>query len=229
MLWLAVESATLVASVAVGKGDRILSEVNSHSSLTHSERLLPMIDQALALAGAELSGMQRLVVSSGPGSFTGLRIGLATVKGLGHALGLPILSVSTLEALAWQQSPADENLIVPLLDARRQQVYAAAYQRRTAGLATVQPPQAVALRDLLSTLQGKVLFVGEGAIIYRSQIAECLPEARFASPLHNWPRAASLALLAACDQRSPVTVEQLHPLYLRASSAEQKLQRQGKE
>ncbi len=230
MLWLAVESATLVASAAVGAGDRILSEVSSHSRLTHSERLLPMIDQALSLAGVELSSIARLVVSVGPGSFTGLRIGLATVKGLGHALRLPVIPISTLEALAWQQPHTAEPLVVPLLDARKQQVYAAVYRIGPDDLEIIQPPQAIALNDLLASLPDQpALFTGEGACIYRAQIVDRLPQARFASPLNNWPRAASLALLADQAERAPVEVQQLHPVYIRASSAEQKLQQRHKE
>lgn len=222
MLWLAVESATLVASVAVGRGDRILSEVTSHSTLTHSERLLPMIDQALTLAGVSVQQLQRLLVSVGPGSFTGLRIGLATVKGLAHALGLPVTPVSTLEALAWQQQTQD--LIVPLLDARKQQVYAAIYRLQADGLEIVQPPKALPLSELLPQLsQQAVLFVGEGASVYRTWIVEQLPAARFTTELHNWPRAGSLAQLAWHDGRPSVESELLHPDYLRASSAEQKL------
>lgn len=222
MLWLAVESATLVAGVAVGRDDRILCEVTSHSALTHSERLLPMIDQALSLAGTDVAQLERLVVAVGPGSFTGLRIGLATVKGLAQALGLMVTPVSTLEALAWQQQTSD--LVVPLLDARKQQVYAAAYRRQLLGLQTIEPPQAVALSDLLTRLSGQsVLFAGEGAAIYRSEISRQLPTAQFAAPLHNWPRAGSLALLAWQDGRAPVESALLHPDYLRASSAEQKL------
>ena len=222
MLWLAVESATLVASIAVGDDETIIAEVTSHSARTHSERLLPMVDQALALAGISLAQVDRLVVSAGPGSFTGLRIGLATVKGFAHARQLPIYPVSTLEGMAWQQQT--EGLIVPLLDARKAQVYAAVYRRQANGLLTVLPPTAIALTELLQNVGCQpALFVGEGASLYRQRIITEVPASRFSSALHNWPRAGSLALLAWQDGRQPVDVKLLRPDYLRASSAEQKL------
>lgn len=222
MLWLAVESATLVASVAVGDDETILAEVTSHSALTHSERLLPMVDQTLKLAGIALAEVSRLVVSAGPGSFTGLRIGLSTVKGLAHARQLPIYPVSTLEALAYQQQT--ELPIVPLLDARRSQVYAAVYRRSEHGLIAVMSPMAIALTELLQNIGNQpMLFVGEGASLYRERIIAEAPKASLSSALHNWPRAGSLALLAWQDGRQPVDAKLLHPDYLRASSAEQKL------
>lgn len=222
MLWLAVESATIVASVAVGRDDLILAEVTSHAALTHSERLLPMIDQALVMAGVALPAVDTLIASAGPGSFTGLRIGLATVKGLAHARGLPVYLVSTLEGLAWQQQHV--GVIVPLLDARKQQVYTAVYSRNDGGLQTLLPPTALALSELLQYLDRQsVLFVGEGSYLHQQQIAASAVSATFAGPLHNWPRASSLAAVARQDGRLPVDIQLLHPDYLRASSAEQKL------
>lgn len=226
MLWVAVESATLVASVAVGRDQQILAELTAHSQLTHSERLLPMLDQALDLAGVGFDQVSGLVVSAGPGSFTGLRIGLATMQGLAHARSLPVFLVSTLEALAWQQQTVGD-LVVPLLDARKGQVYAAAYRREPSGLLTVRPPVAIALTELLPqlALEQPVRFVGEAAWIYRQSILAQRPDAIFADSLHNWPRAGSLASLALHDRRPPVALQLLHPQYLRLSSAEQLAQR----
>lgn len=222
MRWLAIESATLVASVAVGSDNQVLAEMTSRVALTHSERLLPMIDQVLRLGEMKLTDIDSIAVSAGPGSFTGLRIGLATAKGLAHAYRTPLYAVSTLDALAWQQ-PA--GVVVPLLDARREQVYTAIFERQEDGLATLMPPAAMALSELLASplLQGTpVRFVGEGAAIYKEQILECFPQALFANPLHNWPRAGSLALVALASGHPSVTVEELRPVYIRASQAEQK-------
>jgi tRNA threonylcarbamoyladenosine biosynthesis protein TsaB len=189
--------------------------------LTHSQRLLPMLDQALALAARSIRDVQRLVVSGGPGSFTGLRIGLATAKGLAHAGDIPVVLVSTLEGLAFMQPWP--GLIVSLLDARKQQVYAAIYRKENGKLIAVLPPAVMALNDLLQQLSDEpALFVGEGAFIYRGQILAGAPQATFAEALQNWPRASSLALLAESEQRPPTPIESLHPDYLRASSAEQK-------
>lgn len=223
MLWLAIESATLVASVAVGEDTRVMAEITSQVALTHSERLLPMIDQVLKLAEVELSNLDGIVVSAGPGSFTGLRIGLATAKGLAHARACPLYAVSTLEALAWQQPTG---IVVPLLDARREQVYTGIYRRTELGLDTLLPPAALALQELLQShlpLGEPFRFVGEGALLYRPQIIAHSANALFANPLHNWPRASSLALVALSDERPPTTVSELRPVYIRASQAEQKL------
>jgi len=185
-----------------------------------------MIDQALALAGCELAAIEGIMVSAGPGSFTGLRIGLATAKGLAHAQPRRLFAVSTLEALAWQQP---EGIVVPLLDARRAQVYAAIYRRTLGGLEPLLSPTALPLAELLQSplLQAEpVRFVGEGARLYRDQIVASQPHALFANPVHNWPRASSLALVALALGRPPVGVAELSPMYIRASQAEQKLERQ---
>lgn len=225
MLWLAIESATLVASVAVGEDTRVLAEITSRVALTHSERLLPMIDQVLGLAEVGLDSLNAIAVAAGPGSFTGLRIGLATAKGLAHARNYQLYPVSTLEALAWQQP---QGLIVPLLDARREQVYTGIYRRNESGLALLMPPAAMPLQELLESEQlssEPVRFVGEGALLYQSIILTHLPNALFANPVHNWPRASSLALVALADGRQPTTVGELRPAYVRASQAEQKFGR----
>ena len=183
-----------------------------------------MIDQVLGLAEVELSSIDGIAVSAGPGSFTGLRIGLATAKGLAHAQGSQLYAVSTLEALSWQQ-PA--GIIVPLLDARREQVYTGIYQRSGVGIATLMPPAALPLEEFLQSHLPKedeaIRFVGEGASLYRPQILAQVPHALFANPQHDWPRASSLALVALADGRQPETVGALRPAYIRASQAEQQL------
>lgn len=225
MLWLAIESATLVASVAVGDDTRVLAEVTSRVALTHSERLLPMIDQVLHLAEVELDNLDAIVVAAGPGSFTGLRIGLATAKGLAHPRNFRVYAVSTLEALAWQQPVG---VVVPLLDARREQVYTGVYRRSERGLTTLLPPTAMPLQELLQSpllAEEPVRFVGEAALLYQSVIQAGYPGAFFANPLHDWPRASSLALVVLASGQEPVAVSEISPTYVRASQAEQKLGR----
>lgn len=223
MLWLAIESATLVASVAVGTGTKIRAEMTSQVALTHSERLLPMIDQVLNLAGVQLKDIEGIVVAAGPGSFTGLRIGLATAKGLAHARSCPLYAVSTLESLAWQQP---SGIVVPMLDARREQVYTAIYRRNESGLINILEPTAMPLKELLQahlSAGEEVRFVGEAASLYQEQITNQVGNALFADQLHNGPRAASLAFVALGSKREPVSIEELRPTYIRASQAERKL------
>lgn len=219
MHWLAIESATLVASVAVGRDSQVLAEVSSLTQLTHSQRLLPMVDQALQLGGVTVGSLDAVVVSAGPGSFTGLRIGLSTAKGIAHARQLPLIPVSTLDALAWQQT---SGFIVPLLDARRSQVYTAVYERLTEGLRIIMPPSAIGLAEFLEqhVPKGRVVFTGEGAVLFRSEIERRVAHAEFSTELHSWPRASSLASLAIARQQAGVSPAELHPIYLRASAAE---------
>src|SRR5713226_2055195 len=129
MKLLGVESATLSGGVALLDGDRLLGEITLNIAITHSERLLSAVDRLLADCGLAPSDLEGLAVSVGPGSFTGLRVGLATVKGLAMALGLPVAPVPTLDALACNLPFADAT-VCPLLDARKGEVYCSLYRWR---------------------------------------------------------------------------------------------------
>jgi len=119
---LGIESASLTASVAVVEGEALLAEYTLNHKKTHSQTLLPMIDQLFAMAEIDKNGLDAIAVSMGPGSYTGLRIGSATAKGLGQALGKPLVAVPTMDAMAYGFCQTDA-LICPIMDARRNQVY----------------------------------------------------------------------------------------------------------
>src|SRR6266498_5219241 len=194
MKLLAVESATLSGGAAILDGDRLLGEITLNIAITHSERLLSAVDRLLADCGLAPADLEGLAVSVGPGSFTGLRVGIATVKGLAMALGLPVAPVPTLDALA-SNLPFADAPVCPLLDARKAEVYLSLYrwnedrmERQWEYLAL--PPSAAAER-----LEPPVIVVGDG-------VAACLPflshlgaRLRVAPASHSAPSAAVVGRL----------------------------------
>lgn len=219
---LTVDTATSCGSVAVSRGETILGEILLNIKSTHTDRLLVTIRQLLTDTGVALEDLDALGVVVGPGSFTGLRVGVATVKGLALALEKPVAGVSSLRTLALQVPFSCHPLCV-LLDARKNEVYAGLYGWEggmpvSFSEEAVHPPE-----KLLQSLEGEVLFVGDGALAYRTLIVRQLgARAHFIPwPLHL-PRASSAAALALADLRQDRTLplELLTPRYIRLSEAE---------
>jgi tRNA threonylcarbamoyladenosine biosynthesis protein TsaB len=170
MLVLGIESATAVASVALVDENGLAGEISLNRGLTHSQQLLPMVDALLAQGGCSAGQVEGLAVSAGPGSFTGLRIGMSLAKGLAQGWGVPIAGVSALEALAWQSSERD-GLISPLIDAFRGEVYAALYRKDRRTVTLVREPQSVlpeTWRQILRSFNEPVVLAGNGAKRYAS-------------------------------------------------------------
>lgn len=214
---LAVETSTLAGGVALLDGDRVLGELVLDVRATHSERLMPAIDRLLGEAGWGPAELEGLAVAIGPGSFTGLRIGLSAVKGLALALGIPVAAVPTLDAMA-ASLPFAALPVCPVLDARKGEVYASLYrwngqamERQWAYLALV--PDALAAR-----LTEPTVVLGDGARLIRS------PHARLAPPHRRLPSPAAVGVLGLCRLRAGEHVPpgELVPLYLRPSEAELK-------
>lgn len=195
---LAVETSTLTGGVALLMGESLVAETTLSVSVQHAERLMPAIDRLLSDSGVSLGEVDLLAVAAGPGSFTGLRVGLAAVQGLAAATGKRAVGVSTLQALALAGSHF-KGTVVPLLDARRGQVYAAAFRPGPVPR-TLLEDRAVGLPELLSEiarLPGPYLFVGEGAFVYRDSLEKWSGgEKVIASPALGHPRAAYVGLLA---------------------------------
>ena len=217
---LAVETSSLAGGVALLDDERLVAEYLLDVSVTHSERLMAAVDQALAGArwtGRDLGG---LAVAVGPGSFTGLRIAVSTAKGLALALGLPIAAVPTLDAMAaalpWAALP-----VCPVLDARKGEVYASLYRWDGAGMHREWEYLALAPEALAARLGEPTLVVGDGAAAVRS------PHARTVPPPRRLPSPACVGMLGLDRQRRGETVPAatLTPLYLRPSEAE--LKRRG--
>lgn len=240
---LAIESSGLVASAAILNDEKLVSEYTMNNKQTHSQTLLPMIDEIVRAAGMDAADMDYIAISRGPGSFTGLRIGSATAKGLGLALKKPIIEVPTLEALAWNLYGCRQVLICPIMDARRQEVYSGVYRFIPAAdaapdefvLETVREETAGPLEELVGYLNGcgtEVIFTGDGVPVYRELIREKMSVPfSFASKTELLQRASSVAELGLryAMQGKAVTAEEHSPVYLRVSQAERESLMKGKQ
>lgn len=223
---LAIDTSTSFASIAVAANEQIVAESLVNTNRTLSARLVPEIERLLASTGLTVAGIDLFASSLGPGSFTGVRGGVATIQGLALATGKPCAGFSSLAMLAMNFS-LSTTLVCPMLDARKSEAYAALYDCSGAIPSPhindcVLPP--AALLDQIAALTGQqVIFVGDGALRFRDQIFERLgDQAIFAPfPLHS-PHAANGALLALHAFRNGESLEpsQLLPVYLRASDAE---------
>jgi tRNA threonylcarbamoyladenosine biosynthesis protein TsaB len=239
MLILALETATASCTVAVVQDDRLLAELTLHVPRAHSTRLMPLVAQAVAESGVERRDLDAIAAGIGPGSFTGLRIGLATAKSLAYALGKPAVGVPTLLATAYGTG-AQTGLVVPLLDARRGEVFAAAYvpgDRSPSTWAEVMPPSALPLAELAERIRAlrtglrhtwqPVLLCGDAAAGRAPLFGEtaCEAPAGVALP-RGWAVAAiarerlSRAMPEGAGAAFPP--DALAPLYLRRSAAEEK-------
>jgi tRNA threonylcarbamoyladenosine biosynthesis protein TsaB len=243
-LVLGMETATFCGSVALLADDRLIGSRTLNSSATHSARLLQSIAELLAEADVPLGNVTGIAVSIGPGSFTGVRIGLSAAKGLAFAQRIPMVGVSTLEALA-VRAGRDPRLICPVIDARRNETFVAAYRwPRGADLPRLVVPPGVmpierfldcllaarsatrdrhfAIRNPQSAIRGRCLFLGDGALRYRKPIESRLGQlASFAPPHRILPSAEEIAWLgrrrlARGEFDDPAVLE---PVYIRSSDA----------
>jgi len=227
---LGLDSSGLVAGVAIVEDNVLLAEYTTDYKKTHSQTLLPMLEELRNMIELDMDTIDAVAVASGPGSFTGLRIGSATAKGLGLALDKPVVEVPTLEGLAWNLWGTD-CLVCPLMDARRNQVYAAAYEFQAEGegfqLLTVveqMPINIIELIEKLNRLQREVIFLGDGLPVYLPVIREYIRiPFRLAPAGRNRQRAANVAALGAVyyAQGRAVDAAMHRPEYLRKSQAEQ--------
>ena len=221
---LGIESSSLVASVAIVEDGITMAEYTVNFKKTHSQTLLPMIDEMVNLLGIELSTLDAIAVSGGPGSFTGLRIGSATAKGLGLALDKPLIHVPTLDAMAYGIYGSSD-IICPIMDARRNQVYTGLY-RFERDFTVVMEQDALDIGDLagnLNSMGERVIFLGDGVPVYQNLIEEKLTVPFDFAPAHlNRQRAASVAALGAVYFAEGKTESAMEhkPDYLRKSQAE---------
>ena len=223
MTILAVDTSGPWAGAAIMEDGVVTHEIAACHGLTHSQTSLPMIDQALTAAGLTPADVDLFAAVTGPGSFTGVRIGVCEAKGLAHAVGKKIVGVDALEALA-VNAFGFPGLICPILDARRSQVYCAAFRFAAGPLPLrVLPDDALPLSDFLGRLPGdeKCLFLGDGLKVHFPAIRAALGERALAAPANMaYLRAASACVIA--DARADEALEPmaLEPTYLRAPQAE---------
>ena len=229
---LALDSSGLVASVAVVEDNNLLGEYTINYKKTHSQTLLPMLDTVAKMIELDLNTLDAIAVSGGPGSFTGLRIGSATAKGLGLALDKPLVHVPTIDALAYNMWGTTDQ-VCPLMDARRQQAYTGLYEFRENELNTLIPQCAVGIDEIIECVNQtgrKTIFLGDGVDVFHDYIEKhCVVPYAFAPANNNKQRAASVAALGAVmfEKGQVETAGEHKPDYLRLSQAER--ERQEKE
>jgi len=249
MLVIGIESSALVASVAIAEDDRLVAEYTMNNKKTHSQTLLPMLDEIVKASGIALGDIDAIAISRGPGSFTGLRIGSATAKGLGLALDKPLIEVPTLDAMAFDLYGAAGSLICPIMDARRQEVYSGIYEfvpvSRLDGERLKYAPKAEPLKgedplvlvntvpesagpvtgviEKLNAMGRSVIYLGDGVPAYAELIAQGMKVPySFAPAQLSRQRAGAVAILGMRMLGHGLTVGAAEhaPTYLRVSQAE---------
>ena len=224
MLILAFESSARPASCALLQDGKLLSQYSQCSALTHSRTLLPMAEDMLKNAELTIGDVDLFAVAHGPGSFTGVRIGVSTVKGLAWAANKPCVGVSTLEAMAWHGLAAG-GVVCPVMDARRGQVYNALFEIRNGKPVRLCGDRPIALEELapqLRELESPAFLVGDGAAITAKYLETVGIPFRMAPENLRWQSAWGVAM--AASEREPGTADSLLPVYLRLSQAERERQ-----
>lgn len=224
---LAIDSSGMTASAAVAVKEAVLAEYTTNYKKTHSQTLLPMIDEIVKMTETDLTELDAIAVTAGPGSFTGLRIGSATAKGLAQALGKPLIAVPTTEMLAWNLC-GSESLICPLMDARRSQVYTGLYRwnKEKGVMDCLLEQRAGAVEDIVSEInriREPVIYLGDGVDAYKTVLEQKTAVPFSFAPLHmSRQRAASLAACAFSYAERGIMQDaaEFAPIYLRKPQAE---------
>ena len=226
---LAIDSSGLVASVALIADAECIAEYTINYKKTHSQTLVPMLEEIKKMIDLDLGDIDAIAVAAGPGSFTGLRIGSATAKGLGQALKKPLISVPTVDGLAYNLY-GTEKIICPLMDARRNQTYTGLYEfcrkEEKLELKVIEPQCAVLLDEIINKINERnreVIFLGDGVPVFKKQIQEKVKVPfTFAPPCCNRQRAAAIGTLALeyMKQGKAEKASEHQPEYLRLSQAE---------
>ena len=229
MKLLAIESAALTASAAVYHDGVISADYTVTYQKTHSETLLPMVEEVMGMTGLTASDLDAVAVSAGPGSFTGLRIGAAMAKGIAFAADIPLIPVPTLDAMAYR-AYGSAYVIAPIMDARRSQVYTGLYSFEEDRFIIHEGASAKGIEEqiadakaLSKTLGKKIFYLGDGVPVFKEKILEQLGEqAIFAPPHMNFQNAAALAAYGALlfEEGKTVSADVFVPTYLRKSQAE---------
>ncbi|MEE1008758.1 MAG: tRNA (adenosine(37)-N6)-threonylcarbamoyltransferase complex dimerization subunit type 1 TsaB [Agathobacter sp.] len=229
---LALDSSGLVASVAIVEDDNLLGEYTMNYKKTHSQTLLPMLDEVAKMIELDMNSLDAIAVSKGPGSFTGLRIGSATAKGLGLALNKPIVSVPTIDAMAFNMWGA-KDLVCPIMDARRQQTYTGLFEFKDGKMNTIIEQSVLMIEEIIEKINEigkKVIFLGDGVDVFKDYIKENIKVPyEYALANNNKQRASSVAVLGEImfKEGKDELASEHKPDYLRLSQAER--ERQEKE
>ena len=220
MLILGIETSAKACSAALCRDGELLAQSYARTGLTHSRTLLPMIEDMLANTETPKDAVDAIAVAQGPGSFTGIRIGISTAKGLCWGLDAPAIGVSTLEAMAQNLAHTD-GLLVCAMDARRSQVYNALFEAKHGVLTRLTPDRAIAVAELAEELRGesrRLLVLGDGGRLCHDGLAQLGVESELAPAQLLYQNAVGVGL--AAEHGTPLSAQELAPVYLRISQAE---------
>lgn len=228
MIVLALDTSTMISSCAVLDEEQVLGEYSLNQNETHSENLVPMIKEVLENLDLKVEDIDLYGVAIGPGSFTGLRIGVAIVKALAHVFDKPVVGVSTLEALAYNLP--NHKIIVPMIDARRDRVYTGIYTWQDGRIKTIMEPTVLEIDKLLDILEGydELIVNGNGSVIHKEKINDRLKgKVRFSTMGNNFCRAISVGELALIKYKGGYVDNfySLVPEYLKESQAQADLKK----
>ena len=224
---LAVDTSATAASVAIAEENKLIGEFSIDTALTHSRTLMPMLEQLLKNTGSTIDDIEALAVNAGPGSFTGVRIGVAAVKGLAFSKNLPCVSVSTLHSMAYNMLGCD-CIVCGVMDARCSQVYNALFRVGGEKVTRLIEDRALSLSDLkqeLKSIKEKIILVGDGAVLCSNYLGKELDNVVLA-PFNKRVQTASSVAYAAFEklkQGEKLTAQQLMPVYLRLPQAQREL------
>jgi tRNA threonylcarbamoyladenosine biosynthesis protein TsaB len=227
---LAVDTSGKVLSIAVCDENSVIAEYTINYKMTHSEQLLPCIDQILKQTSIDIQSIDLFAVAEGPGSFTGIRIGVSTIKGFAYSLQKPIVSINALEALCYNINPYKMN-VCAILDARNNQVFCGIFKPNEMKYDKVIDYSAVTITELVKTIKDMnviTAFVGDGSIIHRDCIKDQLSGlAYFPYNTNSYQRASNIAILALNEYKEGRCSDSISlvPFYLRKSQAEQQLEK----
>ena len=224
---LAVDTSATSASVCVAQENKIIGEFSINTALTHSQTLIPMIEQLAEKTGVTLDNIDAIAVNAGPGSFTGVRIGVAAVKGIAFSRNIPCVSVSTLESMAYNMLDND-CIVCSVMDARCSQVYNSLFRVKDGKVTRLIEDRALSLIDLKLDLQKyneKIILVGDGAEITFNYFENSLQNVFLASVNNRVQKASSIACVAfkKINNGETLNASELMPVYLRLPQAQREL------
>jgi tRNA threonylcarbamoyladenosine biosynthesis protein TsaB len=230
---LALDASGIVATVAIASEEEIIAEYTIKHKKTHSQTLLPMIDEVMKFTELNMNDIDYIAATNGPGSFTGLRIGAATAKGLAQAINIPIVSIPTLEALAYNVNYT-EKLICPIIDARRNNVFTGIYKRQGNSLDIVKKQCAISIEELVEKINKigqEVIFVGDGVSVWQEYIQKNILVDYELAPVYMREQKASSVIGLAMEyikENKYVKSKDFQLDYLRKSQAERELEKKNK-
>lgn len=236
---LSIDTASNVCGVSILENTKLICNLDTHTGRTHSENLMPMIEKAFTKTNLTLKDVDLIVCDIGPGSFTGLRIGIATVKAFTDSMQIPCIGISSLESLAYNvKNSWHENVYVcSLIDCKNDNCYFALYEKKNGILETLLEPQAETIQGALSILKSycedtlenvSITFVGDGSEVYQLSIKSIFSNAAFASQEQNVLNSYSLALAGLAHYDSGIELQEILPLYLKKPQAQIQLEEKEK-